>query len=152
MAARDLPAELLFSAAFPLPFRVLSLAGLGILGWATNIHGLHLAGIDARSVLDLDSYDPRQARRALAAGDRRGLGWKYFNSPVSVYRPVYSLFVAYAAWATTNWLLYRYATFADLDRVDTFKFIPAIAFLVVTMVLVSPFNVFQKVERDRFLL
>ncbi|EPT05011.1 hypothetical protein FOMPIDRAFT_149215 [Fomitopsis schrenkii] len=151
MAGRDLPTELLFSAAFPLPFRVLSLAGLGILGWAINIHGLHLAGIDARSVLDLDSYDPRHARRTLAAGDRRGTGWKYFNSPVSIYRPVYSLFVAWAAWATTNWLLYRYATFADLDRVDTFKFIPAIASLVVTMVLISPSNVFQKAERDRFL-
>ncbi|TFY67934.1 hypothetical protein EVJ58_g1327 [Rhodofomes roseus] len=147
----DLPNELLFSAAFPLPFRVLSLAGLGILGWAANVHGLHVAGIDARSVLDLDSYDPRYGRRALGAGDRRGTGWKYFQSPVSVYRPVYSLFVAYAAWVATNWLLYRYATYVDLDRVDTFKFIPAIAALVVTMVLVSPFNIFEKAERDRFL-
>lgn len=40
------------SASFPLPFRVLVLIGFAILLWGTNLHILHLLGIDAGWILD----------------------------------------------------------------------------------------------------
>lgn len=41
-----------FSASFPLPFRVLFLIGLAIFLWATNLHVLHLLGLDTAYILD----------------------------------------------------------------------------------------------------
>ncbi|PCH43628.1 EXS-domain-containing protein [Wolfiporia cocos MD-104 SS10] len=150
----DIPEELLFSAAFPLPFRVLSLAGLGILGWASNIHGLRVAGIDARAVLDLDYYDPRHGRRPISPlplDDRHGTQHRrYDQGPASIYGLLYKLCAMYAWWCLLSWSIYRYATYGDLNLVDAFKFIPAVAMLVVVTVLVSPFNIFAKSERDRF--
>ncbi len=49
--------DLSFVVAFPLPFRVLFLAGVGILGWAANLHGLRLLGVDAASALDLRTIE-----------------------------------------------------------------------------------------------
>ena len=51
----ELPIEAPFAASFPLPYRVFVLSGLGILGWATNLHGLHALGIDASRKALLDS-------------------------------------------------------------------------------------------------
>ena len=50
-----IPDEITFSVNFPLPYRVLALGAVGILGWATNLHGLHLLGIDATSALELST-------------------------------------------------------------------------------------------------
>ncbi|OSX66295.1 hypothetical protein POSPLADRAFT_1133399 [Postia placenta MAD-698-R-SB12] len=150
----DIPVELLFSATFPLPYRVLSLVSLGIIGWATNVHGLHAAGHDARAALDLDHYDPRLGRRAISPlplNDRTGSGWRYHQGPAAVYKPIYWLFLAYAVWTLTNWLVFKHATYGDLYRVDVLKFVPAVAMLVAVMLLIAPFNVFAKTERDRFL-
>lgn len=150
----DIPVELLFSATFPLPYRVLSLVSLGIIGWATNVHGLHAAGHDARAALDLDHYDPRLGRRAISPlplNDRTGSGWRYHQGPAAVYKPIYWLFLAYAVWTLTNWLVFKHATYGDLYRVDALKFVPAVAMLVAVMLLIAPFNVFAKTERDRFL-
>ena len=143
----DIPDELLFSAAFPLPFRVFCLAGLGILGWATNLHGLHVLGLDPGTVLDLQRFNGRRP----AALPHVRTGFKFFSHPQTVYAPVYRLFVAYSAFALSVWLLYRYATYRSLDTVDTFKFIPATAALCMLMVIVCPFNVIERQERDKFL-
>jgi hypothetical protein len=51
----NLPA---FSAAYPLPFRVLTLIGLEILLWAINLHVLTSLGIDAAGALDLTDEHP----------------------------------------------------------------------------------------------
>lgn len=42
-----------FSSAFPLPFRVLTLVGLAILLWATNVHLLTALNVDVARALDL---------------------------------------------------------------------------------------------------
>ena len=47
--------EIAFSTNFPLPYRVLALGAVGILGWATNLHGLNLLGIDAATALELST-------------------------------------------------------------------------------------------------
>ncbi|KAI0703376.1 EXS-domain-containing protein [Cerioporus squamosus] len=141
--------ELYFSSAFPLPFRVLCLVGLGILGWATNLHGLHLWNIDAAGVLDLNSYDGYRLTSPLPT-DRRA-GWKTAHHLSQAHRPVYKLFVTYSAWTFACWLVFRFATRRDIESVDSFKFIPALASLCVLTALVCPFNVLYKHERDKFL-
>ena len=140
--------ELYFSSAFPLPFRVLCLVGLGILGWATNLHGLHLWNIDAAGVLDLNTHDGYRLTSPLPL-DRRA-GWKGAHHGASA-RPVYRLFGAYAAWTVACWLVFRSATRGDVESVDGFKFVPALAALCVLTALVCPFDVLYKRERDRFL-
>ncbi|TBU33862.1 EXS-domain-containing protein [Dichomitus squalens] len=142
--------ELFFSAAFPLPFRVLCLAGLGILGWATNLHGLHLCNIDAAGALDLNNYDGYRLTSPLPT-DRRKSGLKEVRQSSQTYRPVYRVFVAYSAWSLFCWLLFRYATKGDIARVDEWKFVPAVAALCLLTVLVCPFPIFYKQERDKFL-
>ncbi|RPD74255.1 EXS-domain-containing protein [Lentinus tigrinus ALCF2SS1-7] len=141
--------ELYFSSAFPLPFRVLCLVGLGILGWATNLHGLHLWHIDAAGVLDLNNYDGYRLTSPLPT-DRRA-GWKGAHYSLQAHRPVYKLFVTYFVWTFACWLVFRYATRGDIESVDSFKFIPALASLCVLTALMCPFNVLYKHERDKFL-
>lgn len=147
--------ELFFSAAFPLPFRVLCLAGLGILGWATNLHGLHLLGLDPVAALDLHPYryDGHRltASSAPTSTTARVFGWKLSLDSSTVHMPVYRLFCAYSTCALSAWLVFRYATHGNFTLVDVFKFIPALAALFVLAVLICPFNVFEKSERDRFL-
>lgn len=46
-----------FSSAFPLPFRVLSLIGLAIALWATNVHLLTALGLDVVRALDVGEED-----------------------------------------------------------------------------------------------
>ena len=149
----DVAQETTFSAIFPLPYRVLSLAGLGILAWAVNLHGLHLAGIDAATALDLD---PRRTRAGLTNRSSSPLptvsssGWKHVSAHDSYHVHVYKLFFQYFAFVTVSWLLYRNAAHGDLGLVDVFKYIPAVTALVLLVLLISPFDIFQKHERDRF--
>ncbi|KAF7315514.1 Protein-er retention protein [Mycena indigotica] len=132
---------------FPLPFRVLVLAGLGIVGWATNLHGLDLLGVDAVSAMDLrveanlNSHLPAHLTT----------GPKPPSHPSVIYHAVYRLFAAYAVWCFLCWGVFRYLTWGDMALVDAFGYIPAIAALVVLMALVSPIDILYKRERDKFL-
>lgn len=150
--------EITFSTYFPLPYRVLTLAGFGILGWATNIHGLNLLGIDAASALELStrrpaddpldsSLPPVSPTTPLPTHN----GWKLVAHPASVYWPVYRLFLQYATVALLSWALFYRATGGKTDVVDMFRFIPAVTLTCIFMFLVSPFNLFEKRERDKFL-
>ena len=128
----DFLEELFFSAAFPLPFRVLCLLALGILGWATNLHGLHLWGIDAAGVLDLNNYDGYRLTSPLptvTGNGSGGGGWKRAQPSAQTYRPVYKAFAAFAGWVLVCWVAYRGATGGDVEGVDGFKFVPAVAAL-----------------------
>ncbi|KAI0630317.1 EXS-domain-containing protein [Trametes polyzona] len=147
----DFADETYFSAAFPLPFRVLCLVGLGILGWATNLHGLHIWRIDAAGTLDLtpSTYDARRLTSPLPTADRRG--WRHAPAPAPPHRAVYRVFATYAGWTLACWLAFRVATHEDVALVDRYKFVPALAVLFVLTALVCPFDVLYKHERDRFI-
>ncbi|KAG2150900.1 EXS family-domain-containing protein [Suillus clintonianus] len=131
------------STSFPLPFRVLFLIGLGILGWATNLHGLHLLGIDAGSALDLHSG--RIFLPTTSSSPRPS------SSPRVAYMPIYRLFAGYTAWCFAGWSFFRLATHSNAMLVDAFKFIPALSSLGVLTTLICPFELCQKRERDLFL-
>ncbi|EGO25437.1 hypothetical protein SERLADRAFT_448412 [Serpula lacrymans var. lacrymans S7.9] len=144
----DMSNEIPLAASFPLPFRVLFLAGMGILGWATNLHGLHLLGIDAPAVLELQ--EP-QDHIPLRLPSSRLSGFRRILDAALTYTPVYRVFTAYSLWCFVAWLYFRYSSQSDPALVDLFKYIPAVCALGALTLLLCPYDVFQKHERDAFI-
>lgn len=137
----DFTPEIPLSASFPLPFRVLFLGGLGIIGWATNLHCLHLAGLDGAGALDLQ-----------VSGHPLPSGGLYLGSnPRLVYEPAYRLAAVYWSWCLSTWMIYYMATGGEQEWADIFKYIPSIAMLGVFVILIVPWDVCRKRERDLFL-
>ncbi|KAI0256254.1 EXS-domain-containing protein [Lactifluus subvellereus] len=148
----ELDDDLSFVIAFPLPFRVLFLAGIGILGWAANLHGLRLLGIDAVGALDLRAHE-RGSTTPLPIDSRRHRGPKAVASDdFAIYPPVYRLALWYGLWCFITWTLYRSATYGSAPLVDFFKYIPAVCALVILIFMLSPYDIMQKRQRDAFLL
>jgi len=143
--------ETLFSAKFPLPFRVLFLIGLGILAWATNLHGLQFLGVNAAGALDLHRHHRRTPYGSRSPLPTSRLGWKFMPDPQSTYNPLYKLCFQYSLFTGVAWMLYQHSTRSELELVDIFKFIPAVTGLLLFMLLVSPFKLFERSERDAFL-
>lgn len=136
-----------FAAEFPLPFRVLVLIGLGILCWATNLHGLKLLNVDVASALDLRAHDDSYLPRLRLTTSPHAA-----SSSFVPYKAVYRLFLSYVAVSLAGWTLFRLCSQDKLALVDTCKFVPAVLWLSILMIVVSPFAVMQKAERDRFLV
>lgn len=150
--------DLSFVIAYPLPFRVLFLVGAGIIGWAANLHGLRLLGVDAASALDLRTIEHAplplvvdgqhhaqpQAHRAIQQSTDT-----IATSPSS---PVYRLAFWYGLWCSAAWAMYRSATNGNAALVDFFKYIPAVCALVVLMLMFTPYDIMHKRERDAFIM
>lgn len=139
----DLGDAVPLATSFPLPFRVLFLISLGILGWATNLHGLHLLGIDAPSALELHSsrvFLPTTSPSSRA-----------FSSTRAPYMPIYRLFAGYSTWCFAGWSFFRLATRSNIMLVDAFKYIPVLSSLGVLTALICPYEICQKRERDAFI-
>jgi EXS family len=145
-----------FVIDFPLPFRVLFLAGVGILGWAANLHGLRLLGVDAASALDLRAHERGSASPLPLSVDGRHAHGAHdapvYTTTASLWSPLYRLALWYGVWCSAAWVLYRSATYGDAFLVDSFKFIPSVCALVVLVCMISPFDCIQKPERDAFIL
>jgi hypothetical protein len=139
-----------FTISFPLPFRVLFLVGMGILGWATNLHCLELLGIDTTSALELRAPEGFRSRSPLPT--QSSSGFKLFTQPFAPHAPVYRLFATYSVWCFLSWMLFRHTTQGHPLLIDVFRYIAAICGLVVLMVLLCPIDVIQKRERDQFLM
>ncbi|KAG5654382.1 hypothetical protein H0H81_003206 [Sphagnurus paluster] len=144
MSATDLLKDSSVAVAFPLPFQILALIGLQILGWATNLHGLDAAGIDVISSLDLrtDISNPLPAHHPTP---------RQSSALVALYRSVYRIFVAYSCLCFASWLAWEYTTKGDVRRVDTFGYIPGIASLSIVCILLCPYNILHKTERRKLL-
>jgi hypothetical protein len=136
------------AAVFPLPFRVLFLICLGILGWAMNLHCLHSLDIDATSILDVRL--PDHAQNPLPT--IRTAGFKHLPHPSTTYSSIYRLFAFYSVWCFALWCLYRFATYQNTLAVDVFKYLPAVAALGLVISLVCPFDILEAPLRDAFIL
>ncbi|KZT42440.1 EXS-domain-containing protein [Sistotremastrum suecicum HHB10207 ss-3] len=135
-----------FSSVIPLPYRVIVLAGCGLLCWATNIHALQLLGIDLGRVLNVQG----SSHLALPLTPN--------HSPRSTpehntlhHAPIYSLFLAFVAFAGANWLIFRALTHGDLLLIDRMRFIPASCLVIIILAVISPLNILHKRERRLFL-
>ncbi|KAI0318330.1 EXS family-domain-containing protein [Amylostereum chailletii] len=140
--------DISFIVAFPLPFRVLFLIGLGIAGWAANLHGLRHLGVDAATALDLN-VDPDDS---VAHVDHRHRGFKLVSDPASLYTPLYHFASFYIAWCFAAWVLYHLAVHGNPSFSDLYKFIPSLCALLALIALLNPYDVLAKRERDAFLL
>lgn len=143
MSSLDLDPDTNFNLTFPLPYRVLTLLGLGILAWATNLHGLHLLGVDPVGALELHTGTPIFTRGPSGYGKH--------TPPSILYLSTYKIFFAYAAFCFTSWSIFRFCTKSDSLLVDAFGYVPLVTGLVILMILVCPMNIFLKHERDKFL-
>lgn len=126
----------------PLPYRVLCLVGLGILGWATNLHGLYFSGIDPSITLD------RSEGQTLGKASR---SHPHGNPVIPPYLAIYKIFFVYAAFCIVSWTIYRSCTRGDEVLVDAFGYIPLVTILVIVIILICPMNVPLKHERENFL-
>jgi len=151
--------ELSFVTAFPLPFRVLFLAGAGILGWAANLHGLRLLGVDAASALDLRTIERTPLPLIVVDGQHHAQvhgaieqSTDTIATSSSYSSPVYRLAFWYGLWCSAAWAMYSSATDGNSALVDFFKYIPAVCALVVLMFMFAPYDVMHKRERDAFIM
>uniref|UniRef100_D8Q8S3 EXS domain-containing protein n=1 Tax=Schizophyllum commune (strain H4-8 / FGSC 9210) TaxID=578458 RepID=D8Q8S3_SCHCM len=130
-----------WTLVLPLPFRALLLIGVGILAWATNLHGLYYFRIDAATALDLR---PHSAASPLPATH------DHPPPPQALYAPIYRLFVSYATWCFACWFVFYALSRGDPVRVDVYGWIPAFCTLGVLLVLFAPVEIFEKTQRARF--
>ncbi|KAK7053436.1 protein-ER retention protein [Paramarasmius palmivorus] len=138
-----------YSVSFPLPYRVLFMVGLGVVGWATNLHVLDALGVDAPSVLELRSNDPslpRTITRHRHDSSRTIQGDSSYH-----YKNVYRIAAGYYLWVSATWAIYAYCTQGDPSLADLYGYLPGIATLVAIGILLCPLNIFYKHERDKFL-
>ncbi|KDQ21866.1 hypothetical protein BOTBODRAFT_150872 [Botryobasidium botryosum FD-172 SS1] len=146
-----------FNASFPLPYRVLLLAGAGIACWVTNLHILYLLGIDTAFALDIrrDNKPSPQSPPSMSTAARQPppgpLNFNSFAHPATLYPPVYKLLITYTAWISVGWIAFRLATRGDAELMDDYKIFPIITTLGALFALLCPFNLFQKRERTIFL-
>lgn len=143
-----------FSVVFPLPYRCLFLVGIGILGWATNLHGLYFLGIDTGYALDIRRYNDTISQSRIPLGVSNGhLNDRStpFAHPSTLYRPLYKILVSYGAITAISWLFFRQATAGFTSLTDSSKYIPSLTFVIIVMLLISPWSLFQRHERFTFL-
>jgi len=146
------------STAFvPLPFRVLGLIALGLLCWASNLHILHLLGLDVARVLDT-----RTDKATLPAPNSRPdspvhrdtappVASKSYSYLINLHSPVYHIFAWFFTWTLVNYSIFVHQVRGDIQHMDKFRAIPAFAAAGVLAALFCPLNILQKRDRIIFL-
>lgn len=142
----DAPSEKSLNLLFPLPYRVFGLFGLGILAWATNLHGLDKLGVDTVSALDLRT-EGVHARGPLIS--HRSAGYNQVIA-ANLYTSAYRVFIGYTVIWFFSWTTYRLATYGDATLVDAYGYIPGVTALWILALLICPYNIFWKLERNKF--
>ena len=135
--------ELDHHLAFPLPYRIFLLIGLGILGWAINLQSLDALGIDPIAAMDLRSDTKTMTPAHQSPVSNRS---KVLALSTSVYR----IFIAYSTLCFLSWAMYRLATRGDVSLVDAYGYIPSITAVMILLILVCPYDIFYKCERENF--
>lgn len=148
-AGSDLGFVSAFSITLPLPFRALFLIGFGGACWATNLHVLHLIGIDTAHILDIRNEPSTSTPYTTRNGAISPLSLTVYAHPSTLYTPIYKILAAYFTWVFAGWALFRLLTAGMLDNLDKFKFIPIITSFGVLVALFIPFNPLHRRERSR---
>ncbi|PPQ89725.1 hypothetical protein CVT25_014126 [Psilocybe cyanescens] len=121
--------EIQYHLSFPLPYRALLLIGLGILGWASNLHGLDILGVDAVSAMELRT-EPYTSNSVMPV--HHSTAFKH-SKVAALYHSVL-------------------VTRGDPLRVDAYGFIPVTTAIVILLVLLCPYNIMFLPEREKFTL
>ncbi|GAA5839567.1 hypothetical protein JCM11251_003548 [Rhodosporidiobolus azoricus] len=159
-----------FSIAYPLPFRILFLSTLTLLGFATNLHLLAYLGIDTAAVLDVRLQPPAHllpnaipsssaSSAALSSPARPGAlptspsaaPPPPYAHPTKLYPPLYQLGLLGLAWTAVGWLAFRNLTGGDEAAMNAWRGEPAFVAVVVGAALVWPGNVLCRRQRMQFI-
>lgn len=129
-----------FGLRYPLPFRILLLSTITVVGFATNVHILANLGIDTASVLDirLEQSTPPTATAA-------------FVHPTTIYPPLYSLGAVAFAWTATGWLAFRAAAGGEADAAIHWRVLPAVFLVAAAAAVAWPGKALYQRDRFRFL-
>ncbi|KAH9485107.1 Protein ERD1-like protein 1 [Psilocybe cubensis] len=138
--------EIQYHLSFPLPYRALLLIGLGIFGWASNLHGLDILGVDAVSAMDLrtDTYSSNSVMPV-----HHSTSFRHTKAAI-LYHSVYRIFFSYATACFFSWTIYRFVTQGDPLRVDAYGYIPGITAIALLLILLCPYNIMFLHERAKF--
>jgi hypothetical protein len=132
------------SASFPLPFRVLSLVGLAILLWGTNLHILHLLGINVPKVLDFrDTTEEEEDvfNETETKSEPRGeVG----------YMIVYKLAIVYSAFVGSGWVLFRVITGGEVESMEDWRGLVGVVLVGVVGGALIPWRGIGERERRGF--
>ena len=137
----DNDSELIHHLAFPLPYRIFFLIGLGILGWGINLQSLDAFDIDPISAMDL-RIDTKTPVHHSPAFNR--------SKVVALYTSVYRISLAYFIVCFLSWAFYRLSTGGDASLVDSYGYIPSLTAVLIVLILICPYNVLLKCEREKF--
>jgi len=140
--------EIYYHLAFPLPYRTFLLIGLGILGWATNLHGLDAAGVDAVAAMDLRT-DTNPSKPTMPV--HHSLSFNH-SKAIVLYNSVYRLLFLYSAFCFLSWCFFRLLTHGDAILVDYYGYIPLVTAITILLILICPYNILLKTEREKFAL
>ncbi|KAF4621096.1 hypothetical protein D9613_000446 [Agrocybe pediades] len=140
--------EVQYHVLFPLPYRVLFLFGLGILAWATILHGLHYLGVDTVSVMDLkQGTDPMHS----AMPTHRSPTYNQ-SKAVALYNDAYRIFFTYSSFCFASWVAFRMLTRGEPARVDAYGYLPVITAVIIVIILLCPYRILFHHEREKFTL
>ena len=142
-----------FSSSFPLPFRVLFLVGLAQLLWATNLHILHLLGLETSWILEFRDQDDAVELQQPSPGDVGDVPPPSDPPTVarpksaSLHGPVYKLFLLYSAWVGAGWVVFRAVTGGDQEAMERWR---ALVGLLAVGAAVAALTPWQGIgQRDR---
>jgi hypothetical protein len=134
------------NVVLPLPYRIFVLFGLGILGWASNLHLLDALDVDVVQALDLRTVeDNAPVRLPLTQREHAGSSRTH-----TLIRTTYQVFLGYTAFCTASWMLFRFKTNGDPLLVDAYGHIPVITACFLFLIVLCPYDYFFKTERDKF--
>jgi hypothetical protein len=123
------PQDLSFGLLVPLPFRIVTLLTLGLFCWASNLHGLHLFGIDPAN----------------------SLGFHTARSNAPAWYPIYSIASIIGAWNGANWVLYLMTNSRHFILEDRQSLFPFVSLAGTVFMLILPMNFIFRRERQAFL-
>jgi hypothetical protein len=133
------------SASFPLPFRVLSLVGLAILLWGTNLHILHLLGINVPKVLDFrDSTEEEEDVFTETEPEPKRIGGEVG------YQAVYKLAIVYTCFVGSGWVLFRVITGGEVESMEDWRGLVGVVLVGVVGGALVPWRGIGERERRGF--
>ncbi|GAA5973988.1 hypothetical protein JCM11641_008197 [Rhodosporidiobolus odoratus] len=152
-----------FGNDYPLPFRILFLSFLTLLGFASNLHLLASLGIDTALVLDIRLPPPLHLYPTPASTCTPSTSPSRppptpsaaqpppFVHPSKLYPALYQLALVGLAWTAAGWLALRTLTGAQPEGMNQWRAEPALVALVVVAAVAWPANVLCRRQRLQFL-
>jgi hypothetical protein len=137
--------EFLTNLSFPLPYRVLFLIGLGILAWATNLHGLNSCGVDIIGAMNLRA----EANSSKPSIPTYHPAFNYLKI-VSLYQSIYRLFLSYTSICASSWVIFKVMTHGDPSLMDKHGYIPVMTAIAIIFIVLCPYDILIRSEREKF--